>query len=159
MLEPMNLKEGEKMGNLMNWKTGLLGGLMLAVTANGMGTYSEQPLRFRCNVSTRVVAGTLLVGIDPVLGYLAYELDKYHANDSTQTYKKSGQVGAHVGGTVTFENVGRQTVISAVSRSSKKNSFKMEISRCGAPGAYPLTALKIDEMDHAFQGAQCERVN
>ncbi len=50
----------------------------------------QQPIQIFCDVSTRVVASQLSLGVNPLSGALYYTMKKYHATESAENFQLSG---------------------------------------------------------------------
>lgn len=82
----------------------LLGALSLTSSALADGSVGEQPIKLHCNISTRVIALQVDIGLDPVNGYLAFEVDQFHASNSAQTFKLKGSNGSFFSKTVSIKD-------------------------------------------------------
>lgn len=58
--------------------------LSLAASAN------ESPFQLSCEVSTRVIVGSLVAEVNPSKKFLGYEFTKYHASNPSQNYHLKG---------------------------------------------------------------------
>ncbi len=151
------------------WHTGL-GALMsgsFAIPAFASGEVKDQPIQIHCNVSTRVVAGDLYVGLDPLSGYVTYDLEKYHATVPQQNYKKQGSNGVFLPKKLLVSDDDFSTTIKvslniAGTRVPVSNAdVLIVLEKNVSNGDLKLKLLKIDGVDHTFQGSQayCTNVN
>lgn len=126
---------------------------------------SAQPVQIHCEISTRVVTGALVVGFNPLSGFLVYDLTKSHFFDPQQNFKVHGSNGKYFDKKLKIKSNDFYTSIHSISLYSssratedKKDIFiKLKTGQLKG-GDVTLESLNIDGVDHSFKNgaAYCD---
>ena len=118
----------------------------------------QQPIQIFCDVSTRVVAGDLNVGINPLTSTLVYELKKYHATKPSQNYEIKGSNQTGYMKSVSFSNnLGFLSIHATAAQFTRvpkplQPSIHITLKKMTS-GNYTLAAFYVDGVNHGFENS------